>query len=378
MASIPDHTLPFNALDDYSFNLAIYELQHGPVRYDPDRLSSLNYDPLFSSHNLSLTRSDDIDPDVNFCSDDVHCDYYIEDKFNEMLRNDNLCDEDFSLLHLNIRSLQRNLNSLSILLTCLNIKFSLIGVSETWLNDYSHSVDIDGFNFIHKHRPNRTGGGVGLYISDNLDFKIRADLSFDDIDVAESLFIEISRPHGKNIIGGVIYRPPNQRVGDFVSKHNDLLAKISRENKICFIMGDFNLNLINFQHHQNTGEFLDGLHSYMFFPMITRPTRITSHTATLLDNIFANKFFDHSRSGLLIIDVSDHLPVFSIHSNNDSSNSHAHDPVVIRGNNKENLGSFLEKLKEINWSSLGGYRDPKNAYNSFIKKHCVLPCKKIN
>ena len=235
MASIPDHTLPFNALDDYSFNLAIYELQHGPVRYDPDRLSSLNYDPLFSSHNLSLTRSDDIDPDVNFCTDDVHCDYYIEDKFNEMLRNDNLCDEDFSLLHLNIRSLQRNLNSLSILLTCLNIKFSLIGVSETWLNDYSHSVDIDGFNFIHKHRPNRTGGGVGLYISDNLDFKIRADLSFDDIDVAESLFIEISRPHGKNIIGGVIYRPPNQRVGDFVLKHNDLLEKISRENKYVLL-----------------------------------------------------------------------------------------------------------------------------------------------
>ena len=73
-------------------------------------------------------------------------------------------------------------------------------------------------------------------------------MSFDDIDVAESLFIEISRPHGKNIIGGVIYRPPNKRVGDFVSKHNDLLEEISRENKICFIMGDLNLNLINFQH----------------------------------------------------------------------------------------------------------------------------------
>ena len=196
-----------------------------------------------------------------------------------MLRNDNLCDEHFSFLHVTIRSLQRNVNSLSILLTCLNIKFSLIGVSETWLNDYSHSVDIDGFNFIYNHRSNRTGGGVGLYIWDNLDCNFRPDLSFDDIDVAESLFIDISRPHGKNIIGGVIYRPPNQSVGDFMSKHNDLLAKIFRENKICFILGDFNLNLINLQHHQNTGEFLDGLDSNMFFPMITRPTRITSHTA---------------------------------------------------------------------------------------------------
>ena len=117
------------------------------LRYDPERLSSLNYDPIFSSPNLSLPRSDDIEPDVNFGTVDVRSDLnYIEDKFNKMLRNDNLCDEDFSLPHLNTRSLQRNLDSLSILLIRLNIKFSLIGVSETWLNGYSHSVDIDGFN----------------------------------------------------------------------------------------------------------------------------------------------------------------------------------------------------------------------------------------
>ena len=55
-------------------------------------------------------------------------------------------------------------------------------------------------------------------------------------------------------------------------------------------MGDFNMKLINFQHHHTTGEFLDGLHSNLFFPTITRPSRITSHTATLLDNIFMNTF----------------------------------------------------------------------------------------
>ena len=76
------------------------------------------------------------------------------------------------------------------------------------------------------------------------------------------------------------------------------------------IMGDFNLNLINFQHHQTTGEFLDGLYSNMFIPLITRPSRITCHTATLIDNVFFNDFFDRSRSGLLISDISDHLPIF--------------------------------------------------------------------
>ena len=65
---------------------------------------------------------------------------------------------------------------------------------------------------------------------------IVTDLSFDNIDVAQSLFlfIEISRPHGKNIIGVISYKPPNQKVGDFVSKNNELLQKISREKKMFF------------------------------------------------------------------------------------------------------------------------------------------------
>ena len=48
-----------------------------------------------------------------------------------------------------------------------------------------------------------------------------------------------------------------------------------------------------------------------------------------------------------------------------TSNSHAHDTVVVRENSKENSASFLETLKEVNWSSLDGYYEPKNVYNSF-------------
>ena len=57
-------------------------------------------------------------------------------------------------------------------------------------------------------------------------------------------------------------------------------------------------------------------------------------------------------------------------SNNDSSNSHAHDPVVIRDNNKENLASFLETLKQITWSSLDGY-------HAVSYTHLTLPTKRI-
>ena len=62
---------------------------------------------------------------------------------------------------------------------------------------------------------------------------------------AQSLFIEIIRPHERNVIVGLIYRPPNQNVKDFVTRMNDVLEKISRDNQTCYLMGVFNLNLLN-------------------------------------------------------------------------------------------------------------------------------------
>ena len=51
-------------------------------------------------------------------------------------------------------------------------------------------------------------------------------------------------------------------------------------------MRDFNINLLNM--HQATNDFVNLLTSNIFFPLISKPTRITSSTATLIDNIFTN------------------------------------------------------------------------------------------
>ena len=101
-------------------------------------------------------------------------------------------------MHLNIRSLNCNLNSLQNLLARINNPFSVIGISETWLQNSLHQVDINGNNFEHNYRSNRTGGGVGMYIASTLDYKIRYDLCFENTEIAESLFIEIANPKGKN------------------------------------------------------------------------------------------------------------------------------------------------------------------------------------
>ena len=112
---------------------------------------------------------------------------------------------------------------------------------------------------------------------------------------------------------GVIYRHPSMDLTDFNCNYlNKLLENISKEQKSIFLLGDFNVNLLNYNEHNQTNEFLDSLASNSFIPLILQPTRITSHSNTLIDNIFLNAIDRDLISGNLTATISDHLPQFSI------------------------------------------------------------------
>ena len=79
-----------------------------------------------------------------------------------------------------------------------------------------------------------------------------------------------------------------------------------------FLLGDFNLNLLNYNEHNQTYEFLDSLASNLFTPLILQPTRITSHSNTLIDNIFSNAIEPDIILSNLTATIPDHLPQFAI------------------------------------------------------------------
>ena len=93
---------------------------------------------------------------------------------------------------------------------------------------------------------------------------------------------------------------------------NKLSENISKEKKSIFLIGDFNVNLLTDNEHNQTNEFLETLASNSFIPLILQPTRITSHSNTLIDNIFSNVFDPDIVSGNLTATISDHLPQFAI------------------------------------------------------------------
>ena len=139
-----------------------------------------------------------------------------------------------------------------------------------------------------------------MYIKNGYDYKVREDLSKSIHMVAESVFIELKINSTKSMLIGCIYRH-HSPVNDFMNSFLlEVLTNIGKEkNKICALLGDFNVDLLRFDEDINTGNFFDLISSHGFRPLILQPTRVTSNSATLVDNIYINGAWLYLLSTLL-------------------------------------------------------------------------------
>ena len=76
-----------------------------------------------------------VGPDFNILLDNnsINCRYFTEMEFN----NHSFIDTNFSLFNLHIRSLPKNYVKLQHFLEGLNISFSVLSFTETWLSEYN-------------------------------------------------------------------------------------------------------------------------------------------------------------------------------------------------------------------------------------------------
>ena len=166
---------------------------------------------------------------------------------------------------------------------------------------------------------------------------------------------------------------------------NQLLENISKEKKTIFLLGDFNVNLSNYNEHNQANEFLDSLAFNSFIPSILQPTRITSHSNTPIDNIFSNVTDPDIISGNLTATISDHLPQFSIIPNMFGNISGNKSNIYERDWSKFYRENFILDYFSVDWDDLLKI-DELNADNStkiYLDKINMLldsyaPLKKIN
>ena len=296
-------------------------------------------------------------------------------------------NKSLSLFHINACSLNKNFDDLQHLLHCTKNLFDIIAISETIITKQVSLLNNLNLNYSFEFTPTETSaGGTLLYIANHLSYKCRNDLNIYKKNELESTFIEIVNPRKSNIIVGVIYRHPSMDLADFNCNYlNKLLENVSKEQKPIFLLGDFNVNLLNYNEHNQTNEFLDSLASNSFIPLILQPTRITSHSNTLIDNIFSNVIDLDIISGNLTATISDHLPQFAIIPNMFGNIIGNKSNIYERDWSKFDRENFILDYFSVDWEDLLKI-DERNADNStkiYLDKMNMLldtyaPLKKID
>ena len=218
---------------------------------------------------------------------------------------------DLSVMQINTRGL---LNKIDHLRDIINYSHpDVILLCETWLNTRTLDlVEIKGYKLVSKIRVDRIGGGVGILMKKELRTRCRDDLCV-EMQALEHVVVEL-KTDTKNILLVSGYRPPNTSVKTMLQDYKRLLANLKRCKHHELIIGlDHNLDLMKTHIHKQTSEFLGMNLSSDLTPCITKPTRITHTTATLLDNIFVSpKLHQNLSPFILTEDISDHLPIIAL------------------------------------------------------------------
>ena len=349
--------LPFGFENDKSFNQTVTL----GLNNDNSNLENLNINISKTEKKLinflNKTISENNDPNIQ----NSFCKYYTTDELNSKCYNAN---QYFSIFHLNINSLQFHKNDLDALLDSLKVKFDVIAISETRLRKGIEPVhDVNLANYEKIDTPTEaTKGGTLLYISENLNFKPRKDLEIYESKKIESTFVEIINESNKNIIVGCIYKHHTISPKEFTESMSTLLSKLSKEKKTCYLAGDFNMNLLHLEKKTEIEHYYDVITDAKFTPLITSPTRITTNSKTLIDNIFFNDFSSNIISGNLTVGISDHMPQFALVPRNFSKPMSQTTPTIKYGRKCKSIDTnlFNQDLDKINWDTTG--LDDANQY----------------
>ena len=363
---------PFSGLYGSEFHEALFEFQY--TQYDLVSYSSLSQtfkenDNLYSCRESSDILKD-IDPDQ--CSmdnwDTKTCKYYFPSQLTSMNVNQ------FSIFHLNIRSLRKNFEKLKILIGVTKIHFDVIVLSETWLddNDILDEFNIKGYRAFFQNRKNKDRGGVSVYVNELLfESQLIQKLSYQD-EYNHMLTIKLipkTRHTKKTKLITACYRSPDSQNTAFITKLTDILTTMHKSNKTSYIVGDMNYNILNVDHHGLTEEYYNLLTTLMYKQMITRPTRITDTTSTLIDHIWHNDTnmgctTTNCTPGIIYNGMSDHLPIFMLHKTNKLQNTRI--KVTYRQFTTENYHTYKENLKRLSLPNQG--HDTNSIHEQFCNK----------
>lgn len=249
------------------------------------------------------------------------------------------------ICHLNIRSLSAHyielLNFISV------NSYDVITLSETWLNDSIPSAGLclkDYFLLRRDRSGGLRGGGVAMYIRNTLKFvQLENSATLEDVWVSLKL-------GNLNLALSCVYKPPKLNCNEFLGDFENLLVNNLLKYDQVFCLGDFNINLMDMSAASTN--FLDLLSSVGLKQIVNFPTRVTSHSASLLDLIVVPE--DHTVlecGGVHLPNISDHELVYAVFDFDEHIMTMA-EPTTYRDIKNINYKQFFSDLKSIPWRNI--------------------------
>lgn len=369
---------PFQNVEDGEFELINKGINYKLLNIY-NKCSSLKFEPYGINDYNECDFQKEIDPNNNFYKNiNTNSKYLTVDECNHSKSN---MKNKISFIHINARNLKANFSKIENLLNEINIKFDIIAISETWLeqDDSQESLlKLEGYTLNHITRVDRKGGGVAIYVHNSLDYKNINVMSMNVNGIMECISVELCISNRRNIIVNCTYRTPGSDLQIF-TEHIELMLKKVNNKKSIFLCGDLNIDLLKYNDNKGTKTFVDMMFSIGLYPLIDKPTRITDHSATLIDNIFTNELDHNISSGLLISDISDHLPIFAICKYSEIKRTSIKKYTFTRKSDENCIIALKNELLVQDWNNVMDTNDVNSAYDNFIKtfvhiynKHCPV------
>ena len=140
-----------------------------------------------------------------------------------------------------------------------------------------------GYQVTHLVGKSKGGGGVSIYVINSLLFKGCSYMTTNVDDIMECLTVEIVSKNKNNVLVYCIYRAPGSCITNFTEIVSNLLRGTKNQRKNVILYGDYNINLMQYNSHNSTKEFVDMMFSFALYHIINKLNKITIDSATLFD-----------------------------------------------------------------------------------------------
>lgn len=275
----------------------------------------------------------------------------------------------FNLLHLNVRSMVRNIDNLILLLESYKLHCNdIIVLSETFRMTSTNHCNIPNYQLFYNHADFNKNDGVIILVKND----VNVEFTNIKLPISKATISRLCCTINNIKIGiTATYKPPPISKADFIKDiHIYLDNVIKNSNNIEIFVGDININILNADNDAHN--YLATMAQLGFESYINHITRFDSNTC--LDHIFVNQRLKTDglelQSYVLDSHMTDHAPtMLNIVAKNLIKGENDYKEIKI---SKLDLDKFVESLRVCDWSNVLNDPNPESSNNNFIKTYLDL------